>query len=445
MHIYQKLRIISAFALTASLSACAIPDWLGAGESEPKLIGDRFEVMSISSNLKTDDSVQSEAVDVPAPSALEVSNLYNNGNYTLLGNLSEQSSISFGDSADEFFAIISAPISADGKIFVVDGSNTISALNPNLKQVWATKIESVGESGQGIPAGISYKNGKIFATTGFGVVAAINAADGKILWQNNLNTPIRSAPAVDLGEDASNKEMVFITTADNKTFAFSAEDGSIVWRHSGIAEVTRKFATASPVAKNNLVATSYASGEIFGINANKGREVWAELLSTGLSQTKAASGLNDVSTTPLIVDGIIYATSAGGKFAAINFGNGSQIWEQPIFGVATPWVAERYIFVISDNEDMIAMNRYDGRIKWIKPLRSEEQKDDSGRAKWQGPILASGNLIAHNNLGDMILIEPNSGNTISRKDIPEGIYAPASVIGGKLYLVTRDADLVELR
>lgn len=439
MHIYQKLISLSGILL---LTACTVPDWLGAGESEPPLAGDRFEVMSISSQLKTDDSLQGETIDVPAPSA--DANLYNNGNYALAGNLSDKTSVDIGESADEFFSLISEPVFAEDKIFIVDGANTVSARSTNLKGIWATQIESEDSSGQGIPAGIAYRNGKVFVTTGFGTVAAISAADGKILWQNNLNTPLRSAPAVDLGDIGGSKEKVFVATADNRTFALSAEDGSVVWRHSGIAEVTRKFAAASPVAKNNVVATSYASGEIFGINANQGREIWAELLSTGLSQTKAASGLNDVSATPLVVDGIIYATSAGGKLAAINFNNGALIWEQPIFGVATPWVAGRYIFIISDNEDLIAMNRYDGRIKWIKPLRSDEQKDDKKRVKWNGPIMANGNLIAHNNSGDMILVEPNSGNTVSRKDIADDVYAPATVIGGKLYLLSNDAELIEM-
>jgi hypothetical protein len=78
-------------------------------------------------------------------------------------------------------------------------------------------------------------------------------------------------------------------------------------------------------------------------------------------------------------------------------------------------------------------------------LRESNEDDDKKHVKWQGPIMANGMLLAHNNIGEMIMVDPNSGNTISRKEIPENVYAPASVINGKLYLVSDDANLIEIK
>lgn len=438
MRIYPKLKATKFIALALVLSGCAVPDWLGAGESKPRLEGDRYEVMSILSTLKTDDSIQGESVDIPTEAS---GDLNNNGNYDLSGNLKSRRSVDIGSEANEYFNIISAPVSAENKIFVVDGANKVSAFDLNLKKIWETKVKSNDRSGQKLPGGIAYQSGRIFVTTGFGKVAGISAATGEILWEKDLSAPIRSAPAVDSTGDNGK---VFVATADNKVFALSVEDGEIIWRHSGVEERTRKFASASPVVKNNVVAASYASGEIFGIQATQGREIWAELLSLGLSQTKAASGLNDISATPLVVDGIIYATSAGGKLVALNFNKGTRIWEQPIFGTATPWVAGRFIFILNDKEELIALNRFDGRVKWVKPLRNDEQKDDEPYIRWNGPIMAAGNLLVHDNSGNLVVVEPNEGKTVTRKNFPDDVYTSATVIDGKIYVVNNDARLIEV-
>ena len=117
--------------------------------------------------------------------------------------------------------------------------------------------------------------------------------------------------------------------------------------------------------------------------------------------------------------------------------------------MATPWVAGIYIYIINERSNLIALNRFDGHIKWIKPLGGKEDPDadydNKKRVKWQGPIMGNGQLVAHNNFGELIIVDPNTGNTVSRKEIPEGIYTPAKVIKGKLYMITNEADLVEVR
>ena len=438
MYIYQKSKLISALGLSLVLSACAVPDWLGAGESEPRLPGERYEVMSISSDLRIDESMQSDNIVIPPAVALHENN---QGNTALAGQLQKQKTIDIGESADDFFRITATPIFAEDMIFVADGKNKVSAFNTNLQKIWDRKVTGQNGVEDTIPAGIAYKKGKVFISTGSGTIAALDAKNGGIIWEKHLESAVRNAPSVDSLESS---DKIFVATAENKTFALSASTGKIIWRHSGIEERTRKFASVSPVAKNNVVASAYASGEIFGISAIQGREIWSELVSIGQSQTKAASGLNDISTKPLVVDGIIYATSAGGKLVALNFNNGSRIWERSVSGVATPWVADRYLFIINEDEEMIALNRFDGRVKWVKLLRNDEQKEDRKRVKWQGPILAGGNLIAHNNDGQMVIIEPNEGNTVLRKEIPDDVYTPAKVIAGKIYMLSNDAQLIEL-
>ena len=47
---------------------------------------------------------------------------------------------------------------------------------------------------EGFGGGITYDEGTIYSTSGFGNVIAIDAIDGSELWRVDLRIPIRSAP-----------------------------------------------------------------------------------------------------------------------------------------------------------------------------------------------------------------------------------------------------------
>src|SRR3546814_14504757 len=57
--------------------------------------------------------------------------------------------------------------------------------------------------------GVSYGNGRVFATTGWGKVVALDAASGSEVWRTSLNAPLRGAPAVE-------GDRVVVITPDNQ-------------------------------------------------------------------------------------------------------------------------------------------------------------------------------------------------------------------------------------
>ena len=107
--------------------------------------------------------------------------------------------------------------------------------------------------------------------------------------------PIRRPPVI-----AGDK--VFAITIDNQLFALSVVDGSTLWRHSGANANTSIYGSANAAVKNDVVIAAYSSGEVFGINAPRGNELWSELIATNSDHISAASDLNDVTASPIIVD-----------------------------------------------------------------------------------------------------------------------------------------------
>ena len=154
--------------------------------------------------------------------------------------------------------------------------------------------------------------------------------------------------------------------------------------------------------------------------------------------------MNDVSAAPVIVDGIVYVAGHAGIVNAFNAANGSGIWQQKIGAVdATPWAAGRYIFVIAQGNKLVAMNRFDGRIKWVSDLPIPEDKDEKNI--WSGPVMANGKLIVVGSGGKLIQYDAPDGKMLKTIEIPKGIYTAPIIANGKLYALTREAELVQIR
>ena len=422
----SKLGIAATMLL---LSSCNhLPDWLGAGE-DPPLPGERYSVMSLDNSLEPDESIKFDEVILNPQSKNLVNPQY--GNHYISGNLNTVKTASAGNAAASYFFITSKPVFAANMIFVMDGSHTLRALDLNLKQIWEAQIKSPEDKEDYPTGGITAKDGIIYATTGFGDVVATNLQDGSEIWRANLQMPVRNAPVVYGGR-------VFAITNSNDLFAFDAETGENLWRHNGVSETTKIFGTSAPAVKNNMVVAAYSSGEIFGINATQGQEIWTELLSLSSDRTKASASINDITASPIIVDGIAYITSHTGNLSAFNITNGFRIWERAIASGTTPFVSDRYLFVTGDDGKVFAINRFDGRIKWATKLPKDDQ------AFFSGPIVAGDQVLVLSSEGLLFKIDPKTGNIAEKIEVPNDIYSPISVFNGKVYLYSNDAKLIQI-
>jgi outer membrane protein assembly factor BamB len=93
-----------------------------------------------------------------------------------------QSTIDGGSARDP---LTTAPVVAEGKLFVVDVDGNVIAMNADTgAKLWSTAV-SEGEANRSarFGGGVSYDSGTVFATDGLGDVIAASAADGKVLWR----------------------------------------------------------------------------------------------------------------------------------------------------------------------------------------------------------------------------------------------------------------------
>src|SRR3546814_19848892 len=96
---------------------------------------------------------------------------------------------------------------------------------------------------------------------------------------------------------------------------------------------------------------------------------------------------------------------------ALELNTGQRIWEINIAGISTPWVAGEWIFVVTDQGQLLAVARSSGRVKWMTQLpRWQDEEDKKGALSWVGPVLAGERLILASSDGRIVNVSPSYGS-----------------------------------
>ena len=451
-------RLVCVLVAAGLVSGCGI---LG-GREKPKTptVGERVSVLGGEASVEVDPALADVAITLPAampntdwtqPGGSASKSL---GHLALGGSPSRAWSAKIGRGSESRARLASAPVVADGRVYTIDTLAVIRAFDAGTgAQVWSAQVgkpedrrggiswwngESTGAFGILFGGGVSYDNGRIYATSGLGDVAAYDATTGAEIWRVRPGGPMRGAPTIA-------NDNVYVTSQDNQLYALNPADGSVRWTGSGTLETAGVFGTAAPAASQGTVVAGFSSGELTAYRYENGRVVWQDALSR-TSISNAVSTLSDIDADPVIDAGRVYAIGQGGRMVALELNTGQRLWEINAAGISTPWVAGDWIFVVTEEAKLLAIARATGRVKWMTQLpRWRDQEDKEGPLTWVGPVLAGDRLILANNRGQVTNVNPVDGAVLSTVETKMGVSLPLVVANNTLYILHDEGTLTAWR
>jgi len=334
----------------------------------------------------------------------------------------------FGKGSSRKGLVISPPVIADGKIFLMDAQATVTALDARTgSQLWHKDLTPKSRRDkQGFGGGVAFANGRLIVTSGFRFVASLDPSNGAVQWQTTVSTPIHSAPTVASGR-------VFVITTDNEILTFDVNSGAVSWDYQAIVEPARILAASSPAVSSDTVVAAFASGELVAFRSSNGNELWNEVLSR-TTRNNALSEIRDVAGRPVIYRGDVYA---------VDLRTGQSRWSLPVAGITTPWPTGDVVYVTSTAGEVICVARETGQVYWIRDLNEGLKKKK--RAYWSGPVLASDQLIVTSSLGEAVKLDPKTGVVKGRLKLGGGSILSPIAANGLVYVATREAQLVAIR
>ncbi len=429
----------------AGIFLAGCDDFLDETKDSPKLPGKRISVLSHETALKPEASkTKSAPIQLPPPDPNETwdqaggSSNHAMHHLEINDSLEQAWSTNVGEGSSNRSKLLAQPIVAAGHVFTVDSANQVTALSVKSgRKVWQRDLlpEDVRPSSSG---GIAYEDGRLFVTTNFAQVIALDAKTGKVLWQEHVSAPVRGAPTVRAGR-------VVVVTVDDHTYCMASDDGQVLWTHQGTIEAASMLAGNSPAIDGNVVVVPYASGELFALRIENGSVLWQDSVAN-VSRNQGVATLTDITGRPIIDRGRVFVMGHADVLVAIDIRTGKRLWDRDIGGIQSPWVAGDYLFLITNNNELVAVDAKTGDLAWVTQLQTwEDTEKKKGRVVWTGPILASNRLIIASNTGFLASVSPYTGAILGQMEIGDGISVPPVVANHSLYFYTDEADVLAYR
>jgi outer membrane protein assembly factor BamB len=447
----RPCRVGLVLALALLLSACQTASDLYetvnpfADDLEPRLPGERITVMPVDRTVRADPALADTKVVLPRPYhnmswPQEGGNAAHTMYHLALGDLPTEAwtaDIGEGSASDQY--LLAEPIVVDGVVYTMDALSTISAFKASDGSlIWQVDVEDEDEDEGYFGGGVSYDQGRLFVATGFAEVFALDAEDGSKIWTQKVSGPSRAAPTVSDGR-------VYVITIDNQVHALAEDDGRELWTHSGITETAGLLGSASPAVAGRTVIIPYSSGELYAVLAETGRTLWDDSLASPVG-VDPLGALSHIRGLPIIDREMVMAISHSGTMIASDLLRGRRIWEQELGGIQRPWAAGAYVYVLTNNGEVVCLERATGRVRWIRALpRYEDEEDEEGKVVWSGPVLAGDRLIVAGSQGEAWTMSPYTGDGLGRLEMPEGIPIEPVVADETVYFLTNDAELIAYR
>lgn len=371
------------------------------------------------------------------------------------GGLNRVWRVDIGQGSNNDRRLNARPVIAGGIVYAIDAAGRVSAYGlDNGDERWATRLQGVQREGSGggfIPfiggrgdevltfgGGLAWDAGRLYAHAGGKFVVALDASTGEELWRQTSLTPFHSAPSVAEGR-------VYVTTDDNELLALDASDGEVLWSHRSISETARLITAPSPAILGETVVAPFTSGEVVALRTQNGTVLWSDSLTRTGGLTPLSS-INDIAASPVILGDSVYALSHSGIMAGFNLRTGERDWTLPAGGLHAPYVAGDFLFLVTTDAEVAAIDRTSGQVRWLTELaafRNENRRRD--RISWAGPVLAGDRLVLASSEGELVILDPTTGARIGDRDLDDPVYIAPVIADETLVILTDDARLIALR
>lgn len=396
-----------------------------------------------SDSLEIDDSISEHVIRVPSA---EKANSWHSSSFSLNGipqNLYAKTKLN--NPKIKTYKLSSGSDSY-GRENIVVANDTIYTISKGT--VYAYHLDNpsklkwkkiVSKGGNKLVGGGLYQKQKYLAvTTGGKDLVLLNSRDGKEVWRYRLNNIARSTPMIH-----GNK--VYVVTIDNALHCITLKTGFVEWGIKEAHENLGFLGGASPEYYNNSIIMPFSSGKILSINTDTGKELWSATLSAVAGNE---TYVNDIDMVPVIKEGIAYISSHNGILYAINATQGSLEWANRYAGGHSQlWVANDYLYTINKNNQLLAVYKVTGSIKWATGLETttKKKKDSFFFSKnsdsFSGPTMINGNLYITSSDGHLLIFNAVNGKKIGDIAIKKGINSPAIAVGDKIYLMNDNGSL----
>ena len=234
-----------------------------------------------------------------------------------------------------------------------------------------------------------------------GNVIAVDQNDGSKLWSTNVKGEVLSKVAIDA-------KVVVVKTGSGELLGLDRENGEILWSYRSKLPLLTVRGSSSPVIVDDLVYVSFDNGRLGVFELNSGFQVWDGAISyvKGVSELE---NLIDSDSSPVVDGGLIYTTNYQGNLNIFDTAQKRSVWSYETSSFYSPIVSRGMLTIVEANSGL--------RSFALNTLQESWTNEEYINRDLSNAVSYKGSLVVGDFEGYVHVIDTLNGKTIGRKKI----------------------------
>ncbi len=234
-----------------------------------------------------------------------------------------------------------------------------------------------------------------------GNVIAVDQNDGSKLWSTNVKGEVLSKVAIDA-------KIVVVKTGSGELLGLDKENGEILWSYRSKLPLLTVRGSSSPVIVDDLVYVSFDNGRLGVFELNSGFQVWDGAISyvKGVSELE---NLIDSDSSPVVDGGLIYTTNYQGNLNIFDTAQKRSVWSYETSSFYSPIVSRGMLTIVEANSGL--------RSFALNTLQESWTNEEYINRDLSNAVSYKGSLVVGDFEGYVHVIDILNGKTIGRKKI----------------------------
>ena len=244
------------------------------------------------------------------------------------------------------------PLIIDHSVVVCDHFGSCSSLVlEDGKTLWQIDLKQTLSAAVGGDAHV------LFVGTQKGVLIALSAKDGSILWKLKLsNARITALSDIFRGQ-------IFVRSFAGDIVAVSIKKRTVLWKQKEDLPPLMFLGMSAPIGLGNIVIVGGSAGRLLVFDRRKG-SLQKELdVATALG-SKKIDVANDIDAPLILREGVIYAVSANSGAMGISLEGGGVLWFSKTATLFQQGIGDRALYMVNMDLEIVAIDRRNGRVLW---------------------------------------------------------------------------------
>ncbi|NIY49016.1 outer membrane protein assembly factor BamB [Cedecea colo] len=342
---------------------------------------------------------------------------------------------SVGSGIGDFYSNLH-PAWQDSNVYAADRQGTVKAVNADDgKEIWSVDLsEKTGFFSRNRPAllsgGVTVAGAHVYVGSEKAQVFALNTSDGSIAWQSKAAGEVLSRPVVSDG-------LVLVHTSNGQLQAMNEADGAVAWTVNLDIPSLSLRGESAPATAFGAAIVGGDNGRVSAVLMKQGQLIWQQRISQATGATEI-DRLSDVDTTPVIVNGVVYALAYNGNLTALDLRSGQIMWKRELGSVNDFIVDANRIFLVDQNDRVVALNAEGGVTLWTQ--------SELLHRNLTSPVLYNGYLVVGDSEGYMHWINTDDGRFVAQQKMDSsGFQSEPVVASDKLLIQAKDGTLYSIK